>query len=155
MTTTVVNQLKHISELEKKAYVDYVTSFATSSISALVQGGISLPEASGMVKLACESDGRASALKNNIDLFEKVAEYVSNLEHQLGEAQARLNLQENETMTKLSGLGFSSEELTQMSSLPEDVLTKVAGMKSTPWEMGHGTGFSREQTDPVLEFILG
>ena len=41
-----------------------------------------------------------------------------------------------------------------MSSLPENLVEKVASIGSQPWEMGTGAGFKREKTDALLEFIL-
>lgn len=152
--TTFLEQLDKAAEMEKQAYFEYVKGFSTSGISALAKGGMSLDNATKLVKEACEKDARASGLKATAQLLEKAAEYISELEAELGSFQKEAAITESEPLSKLANLGFTKEELEHMNSLPENLITKVASMNGQPWEMGTGVGFAREKTDPLLEFLL-
>lgn len=160
--TTIVEQLTNAATLEKKAYFEYVKSFSSAGITALAKGGVPIDEASSLIKVACQNDSRASALKNSSLIFEKAAEHVTTLEAELAEfkkfaedVETDRKIDESTPMSKLATLGFTKEELTYMNSLPENLVTKVASIGSQPWEMGGGVGVPREKTDPLLEFILG
>ena len=160
--TTIVEQLTQAAELEKKAYFDYVKSFSSSSIASLVKGGVQLEKAASMVKEACEKDKRALSLRANSEAFEKAAEYVKGLEANLKELQKfaqviekEKEIEESTPLNKLANIGFTKEELTYMSSLPENLVEKVASIGGQPWEMGSGVGMAAEAMDPLLAFILG
>jgi len=160
--TTIVQQLTEAAELEKKAYFEYVKSFSSAGIAALAKGGVSLEKASSIIKEACEKDSKANNLKTTSTLFEKTAEHITNLETELEglqkfaqEAEKEKQIEESQPMNKLASLGFSKEELAYMSSLPENLVTKVASIGAKPWEMGGGVGVAREKTDPLLEWLLG
>jgi hypothetical protein len=159
--TTIVEQLKQASEFEKKAYVEYVKTFASSGIATLVKGGVPMEKAASMVKEACVSDSKAGKLMATSQVFEKAAEYIIELEEKLAklekfasEMQEEKAIEESTPLNKLASIGFSKEELTYINSLPENLVEKVASMGSKPWEMGSGVGMAREKTDPLLEFIL-
>ena len=159
--TTIVEQLKQASEMEKKAYVEYVKSFASSGIASLVKGGVALEKAASIVKEACITDSRASKLMATSQAFEKAAEYIAELETKLVELEkfaeqtaTEKTIEDSTPLNKLASIGFSKEELTYINSLPENLVEKVASMGSKPWEMGSGVGMPREKTDPLLEFIL-
>jgi hypothetical protein len=158
---SIVEQLKIASELEKKAYVEYVKSFATSGIASLVKGGLALEKASSLVKEACATDSKAVKLMETSQAFEKAAEHILELEEKLaklekfaGEVEKEKAIEDSTPLNKLASIGFSKEELTYINSLPENLVEKVASMGSKPWEMGSGVGIPREKTDPLLEFIL-
>lgn len=151
-------------ELEKKAYIDYVTSFSSSGIAALVKGGVAFEKAASLIQEACSSDGKAQSLASNIAIFEKVAEYIDQQDARIQELEKSASeiKQEVESridpenpLNKLASIGFSKEEIEMMAELPDNLLTKVASANSQPWELGGGAGFPREKTDPILEFILG
>jgi hypothetical protein len=159
--TTLVEQLTNAAELEKKAYFEYVKSFSTAGITVLAQGGLTLEKAAELIGIACQNDGKAISLKTNSMIFEKAAEHVKNQEAIITELQKFAQEVEQEKkiegstpMSKLADIGFTKEELTYISSLPENLVTKVASIGSKPWEMGGGVGMAREKTDPLLEFIL-
>lgn len=150
--------------MEKKAYVDYVTSFTSSGIAALVRGGMDFDKASDIVKEACDTNQSLISITANIEAFEKSAEYIEELEakvEELEKAASLIPVIEKEKadkagpMSKLASAGFSEEEINMISQLPENLMTKVANVGSQPWEMGGATGIPREKTDPMLEFLLG
>lgn len=151
-------------ELEKKAYVDYVTSLSSSGIAALVKGGVAFEKAASLIKEACDADAKAQSLASNISVFEKIAEYIDQQDARIQELEKSAS-ETKETveslidpanpLNKLASIGFTKEEIEMMSELPENLLTKVASANSQPWEMGGGAGIPREKTDPMLEFILG
>lgn len=159
--TTLVEQLSQAAELEKKAYFEYVKSFSSAGIAALVKGGISLEKAASVIKEACQKDTKAIRLSEASNLFEKVAEHVTNLETKLSELEKFAEkveetkaIEESTPLNKLASIGFSKEELAYMNSLPENLIEKVASIGGKPWEMGGAVGVAREKTDPLLEFIL-
>lgn len=158
----IVEQVKNKVELEKKAYFEYVKSFSGSSIATLVQGGIAFDRAAELTKQACEVDARAVGMLSTIAAFEKVAEYVeqlevkvSELEKSAGVLEAEVKAATSEPLNKLASIGFTKEEIEQISMLPENLQEKVASVNSQPWEMGAGAGIPREKTDPMLEFLIG
>lgn len=158
----IVEQVKNKVELEKKAYFEYVKSFSGSSIAALVQGGVAFEKAAELTKQACEENPRAVSMLSDIEVFEKIAEYIEELEAKVeileksaGELETEVKIANSEPLNKLASIGFSEEEIAQISMLPENLQEKVASVNAQPWEMGSGVGIPREKTDPLLEFILG
>ena len=159
--TTIVEQLIKAAELEKNAYFEYVKTYSNSSISALAKGGMDLDKATTLVKEACTKDAKANGLKDASQIFEKTAEYVQELETRLlelekfaKEVNKEKEIEQSTPLTKLADLGFSKEELTCISSLPEDLVTKVASIGAQTWEMGSGVGMAIEKMDPLVEWIL-
>lgn len=157
-----IELLRNASEMEKKAYTEYVTTFTSAGITALVQGGLAFEKAASLIKEACEKDSTLLSLQANILAFEKSAEYIEELETKIETLEKTAQetnievakLDEKNPMSKLAALGFTEDEIRIMSELPENVLTKVANNSSQPYEMGGGVGIPREKTDPLLEFIL-
>lgn len=156
--------LNKAAELEKKAYTDYVTSFSSSSIAALVKGGVPFEKAASLVQEACEADSKLHGLMANIVAFEKAAECIEEQSARIEELEkiaeetherVEASLDEHNPLNKLASVGFTKEEIEMMSQLPENLITKVASAGSQPWEMGGGVGIPREKTDPLLEFIIG
>ena len=152
--TTILDQINTAAELEKKAYFEYVKGFSSSGISALAKGGMKVEDAIGVVKEACEKDSGAYKLKGTAALLEKAAAYINDLEVELSGLRKEASISESEPLNRLASMGFSPEEIAHMSSLPENLITKVASAQDKPWEMGGGSGFAREKTDPFLEFLL-
>lgn len=159
----IVELLKEAADLEKRAYFDYVKTFASSGIATLVKGGVGFDKAAQIMKESCEQDRRIGRMATNSQAFEKAAEYVANLEVKIEELEKiagtfvrKEEIEASEPLHKLAGLGFTSEEIEHISSLPEDLIEKMASASSgiKPWEMGSGTGMAREKTDPLLEFML-
>jgi hypothetical protein len=157
----IVTLLTKSAELEKQAYFNYIKSFSSAGISALVKGGMQFDTAAGYIKAAAMKDATISQMGEKVQVLEKTAEYVLNLETKLeglekiaAEYKQEEKVMESEPLTKLAGLGFSRDEVEQLSSLPEDLIQKMASVGSQPWELGTGAGMKREQTDPLLEFIL-
>mgnify|MGYP000994359354 FL=1 len=155
-----IELLRTASEMEKKAFVEYATNFTSAGITALVKGGVPFEQASNIVKQACERDPVIQSLNANIQAFEKSAEYIAELEAQVGSLEkvaeetnlTVATLDTNNPMSKLAALGFSPDEIRLMSELPENLLTKVASANA-PYEMGGGVGIPREKTDPLLEWL--
>ena len=155
--STLVEQLKNAAEMEKKAYTEYVTSYSTSGITSLAKGGLSFEKAASIVKEAIQKDSKANGFATNSAIFEKAAEHISDLEtklHSLEKVAKEQEISQSTPLSKLANIGFTKEELTYMSSLPENIVEKVASIGSQPWEMGGGAGMKREKTDALLEFIL-
>jgi uncharacterized protein involved in high-affinity Fe2+ transport len=149
-------------ELEKTAYVNYVSSFSASAIATLVRGGMDFEKAAGLVKEAAENDNVSVSYKTNILAFEKAAEYISDLEAKLEglekkaeKADEVIAADPNNPLTKLASVGFTAEEIEYMSQLPENLIEKVASSNNQPYNMGSAVGVAREKTDALLEFILG
>ena len=156
--------LKQASDIEKKAYSDYVTSFTQSGIVSLVQGGVAFEKAAELMKQACDNDSTAARLQTNALAFEKAAEYIEELEGKVSELEKVAEetavevkkLDESNPINKLAAFGmFSEEELAMMSQLPNQLIEKVAAANAQPEGMGSAVGIPREKTDPLLEFILG
>lgn len=157
-----LQDLNKVVEMEKTAYVNYVSSFSGSSISTLVRGGMDFEKASQLVKEACEQDAKAASLKANAIIFEKLASYISELEDKLENSANTLQRAEEviasdpqNPLMKLASVGFTKEEIEHMSSLPEHLLQKVASTNNSAWELGSAVGVPREKTDPLQEWILG
>ena len=159
----IVEELQQAAELEKKAFYDYVKAFSSSAIAGLVTGGMEFEKAAELVKQACDLDPKANGFKTNALMFEKTAEHVAGLETQVSELskvaeqfqETKAN-DESNPLNKLASAGFTAEEIEYMSTLPENLLEKVASgsQSNSAWEMGSGVGVAREKTDPLLEFIL-
>lgn len=158
-----IELLKQASQLEKKAYADYVANFTKSGIVTLVKGGVAFEKAAEMMRQACEGDSKLTSLKTNAVAFEKAAEYISELETRVVELEkvaeeAAVEVQkldETNPLSKLASFGmFSEEELDMMAQLPTNLVEKVASVNSKPYEMGGAVGVPREKTDPLLEFLL-
>lgn len=155
--------LNRASDLEKKAYTEYVSNFTKAGIVKLVQGGVPFEKAAHVMKEACEKDSTLSALKTNAVAFEKAAEYIAELEAKVVEVEkvaeeasveAKKN-DEKDPLHKLASFGiFSEEEIQMMSHMPSDLIEKVASVGAQPEGMGSAVGIPREKTDPLLEFIL-
>lgn len=101
-----------------------------------------------------------------ITLIEKTAAYIGELQVKIdakdseiseltGELEKAASQTDEEIIERLTGKGFSQEELENLRSLPSDVLTKVAYMNSdeSPWEMGHGARQAEDSMDPMLKFL--
>jgi hypothetical protein len=155
--------LKQASELEKKAYADFVTNFTQAGIVSLVKGGVAFEKAAEMMKQACESNKTLTGFQTNALAFEKAAEYIGELEGQVAEltkvageaVETAQKLDESNPLNKLASIGFSDEEIAMMAQLPHNLIEKVATTNSSPWEMGGAVGVAREKTDALLEFLLG
>lgn len=158
-----IELLAKAGELEKKAYAQYVSSFTQGMIVNLVKGGVPFEKAASLTQTACDADERVQGYLTNVLTFEKVAEYieqletkVSTLEKSANEANAKIvELDAENPMHKLAAAGFSKEEIEMMSALPNQLIDKVASNNAKPWEMGGAVGVPREKTDPLLEFLLG
>lgn len=159
----IVELLQSAAEIEKQAYYNYVKAFASSGISTLVKGGVGFEKAAKLMQETCQSDKKIKGLGTNFVAFEKAAEYVIELETKVSELEkiaatfvTKEEIETSKPLSKLASIGFTQEEIEYMSSLPENLIEKVASSTdgSKPWEMGGGAGLAREKTDPLLEFIL-
>ena len=157
----IVDLLNKSAELEKQAYYDYVKAFASSGISSLVSGGVGFEKAAQLMKTACEQDPKIINLGMNANAFEKAAEYVAELEDKVtslekiaGQYEHQEIIETSEPLQKLASIGFTQEDIEFLSTLPENLLEKVASSNSAPWELGSGVGMAREKTDPLLDFIM-
>lgn len=151
----VIELLTKAAEMEKKAYLSYVSEFTTSGIVSLVQSGIEFNTASDMIKEACENTPSIKQLLLNTQAFEKAASYISSLEEQLSKVDLESKV---EPLEKLAGHGFSETELKELSSLSGEVIEKIANTtKVEPaWGMGTGVGIPMpvDKMDPITSFIL-
>lgn len=157
----IVELLTKSAKVERQAYHDYIKSFASSGISSLVSGGVGFEKAAEVMKTACEQNPKIVQLGNNLNILEKTSEYISELETKVENLEKiandlghKVEIQESTPLSKLAAAGFTQEEIEHMSSLPENLIEKVASNNNSPWEMGAGVGLAREKTDPLLEFML-
>lgn len=166
MSNNVSQLLKKASELESAAYKEYVTNYTTTGIVALVQGGVPFEKAASMIEDTCGTNPVIGGLKTNILAFEKAAEYIVELETKVGDLEKAAaasvqttpavpaKVKANDPLNKLASIGFSEEEISMISQLPENLMNKVASVGSQPWDMGEAVGMAHEKTDPLLEFLL-
>lgn len=155
----IVELLKEVADIEKKAYSQTVTSFSANSIAALAKSGMPFEKAASVVADACEKDESLSKMAMQYLLLEKIAEHVEALELRCEEltkvAQEVEIVESDEQIDKLASLGFSKDEISAMRQVDIGLVEKVASVTAAPVEMGAGVGVPRERTDPLLEFILG
>ena len=155
----IVDLLKQTCELEKVAYTEFVKTVTASTIEQLVSSGVPFEKAAGLVKAACEESAEIRGRVQNIEMLEKTAAYIEDLEGQLEQLEKAAEKVEaleeiQEPLNKLAQLGFSEQEIEQLSEVDSGLLHKVASVATSPASMGSGAGFAREKTDPLLEFIL-
>lgn len=155
----IVELLNKSSQLEKVAYSEYVKSLTASAISSLTQSGYEFEKAASIVRSACEGADEIVNRSLNYQIFEKAAQYISELEVKVDELekvayQVEVSEDKKEPLNKLAGMGFSEEEMEALSHVDSNLLTKVANVVSSPVSMGGGSGFAREKTDPLLEFLV-
>lgn len=144
----------------------------SAAISSLEAKGVDHAEAEGLLEklaeraypnLAADAE-KATELLATGKLFEKVAQYVSELE-------VKLSIKEDEieglhkaaniatkapSVNALSGTGaFTSEDLETLSHLSDSTLSKVAGLADqTPWNLGGPSERVSGGQDALAEFLL-
>lgn len=101
-------------------------------------------------------DIKPEELDNLAEIFEKAAEYIEELQAKIQEKEeAEHRLQNSEHLDKLAGLGFSEDELKNLSTETLDKLTKMAGSAEPAWEIGAAYGVAAEDSlDPFTQFLL-
>ena len=155
----IVELLKEVAEMEKKAYSQTITSFSANSIAALAKSGVPFEKAASLVAEACETNEEFTRKATQYLLLEKVAEYLEQLDTEKEElskvAEAHAVSDQADQIDKLASLGFSKEEISAMRQVDAGIIEKVASVAAAPVEMGAGVGMPREKTDPLLEFLLG
>lgn len=107
----------------------------------------------------------AKELFNLADALEKVAEYIEELEtenssleksaEELQEELKEVKPYKSEVHEKLASIGFTDDEIENMESIPDTVLSKIASVAEQPWGFGEAAGPKREKTDPFLDFLVG
>lgn len=159
--STIPSLLNKAVELEKKAQFEYIRDFTASTIAHLMQKGVSTEQASGFAKEACSKHPNVVEKVRQIAILEKAASYIEQLEAQVANLQARVTEEEEQTarpvsehFQKLANIGFSEEEIRYLDSMPNELVEKVAGAVSEPWQLGKAAGVETGPSDPLLEFIL-
>ena len=144
----------------------------SASINALEAKGVDASEAEGLLeKLAeraypnLEADtSRAAELLADSKLFEKAAQYVSELEVKLSIKESEIEglnktasaVSKAPSVDTLTGTGaFTSEDLETLSHLDDSTLSKVAGLADqTPWNLGGPSDrVSGGGMDALAEFL--
>lgn len=144
----------------------------SAAITSLEAKGVDRTEAEGLLEklaeraypnLASDTE-KASGLLADSKLFEKVAQYVSELEVKLsikeeeieGLQKAAHVATKAPSVNALSGTGaFTSEDLETLSHLDDSTLSKVAGLADrTPWNLGGPSERVSGGQDALAEFLL-
>src|SRR6266581_3169321 len=149
--SNVITLLRDAAEIEKKACTNFIVSYSSSGISALVKGGVPFEKATSLVKEACEKDPQVRDFITNATAFEKAAEHIETQDSRIVELekiaaeikQELVETDKNNPFNKLASIGFTKEEIALMAELPENLVTKVASAGSQPWELGGGSGIPR------------
>lgn len=144
----------------------------SAAIQALEARGVDITEATGLLEKLAEraypnlkaDTEKAAGLLANSKLFEKAAQYVSELEVKLstkeeeivGLHKAASAAVKAPSVDALSGTGaFTSEDLETLSHLDHSTLIKVAGMADqTPWNLGGPSERMSGGQDALAEFLL-
>lgn len=144
----------------------------SAALTALEAKGVDHADAEGLLEklaeraypsLAADTE-KASQLTEFGKLFEKVAQYVSELEVKLstkeeeivGLNKAASAAVKAPSVDALSGTGaFTSEDLETLSQLDSATLSKVASMTDqTPWNLGGPSERMSGGQDALAEFLL-
>ena len=144
----------------------------SAAISSLEARGVSNADAEGLLEKLAEraypnleeDQAKASSLLADSELFQKAAEYVSELEVKLstkeeeieGMHKAASAAVKAPSVDTLSGTGaFTSEDLDTLSQLNDSTLSKVASMADqTPWNLGGPSDRVSGGQDALAEFLL-
>lgn len=143
----------------------------SAAVSSLESSGVDASDATALLeKLAervmpnlKEDMAKADQTAALGKLFEKTAQYVSELEVKLstkeeeieGLHKAASRAVNAPSVDALSGTGaFTSEDLETLSRLDSDTLSKVAGMADkTPWNLGEPSNRVSGGQDALTEFL--
>lgn len=148
-------------ELEKEACAQLTMSGVDiESATAMVKAsGINVRE---LTNFQLEDDVHPS-----VELLKQAALYIEGLESELTllKEAAVQKEQANEIFSEVelppqivkaaSTGAFTNEDLEALKKMDNEVLEKFAAAMEPAWEMGQASGFSRPQTDPFLEFLVG
>jgi ribosomal protein S13 len=139
-----------------------------AAVTALIEEGIDASTAKNLVEshvLEKSASEQTKILTHDgishlVQVLEKTASYVADLERQVEEYQIKIDkspaefIKQAETHTKLTSIGFSDEEIKSLNQVSPELLEKLANSSGEPWGMGQPEGMQREKTDPLLEFLL-
>ena len=141
-------------------------AFEKQACNELTYKGIDMDQAVSLVKAAkinvkdLQGFSLVTEEEALADVFEKVAEYVEQLEVELGKAPTEVRVEVKapsmpEPLAKMASIGaFTFEDLESLRNIPTETLTKLASTMEEPWSIGHGAGAVVAKTDPLLDFLM-
>lgn len=163
----------HANDLGQRAdSIEEGNNFALikqAAVNSLVEGGMEEATASEVLdglknKVAPESDKmmqKVAELRLEVQVLEKAADYIDELESKFNSAQAKISDMEKTAsatpeMNALSKqLHLGQGEMDELKSLSEGTLKKIASMtSSTPWELGQASSIPSRGGDALLEFLI-
>ena len=163
----------HANDLEQRAAaLEEGNNFALikqAAVNSLVEGGMEEAVASEVLdglkaQVAPESDKmmqKVAELRTEVQVLEKTAAYIDELEAKLNSAQAKISDMEKKAnvspelnvLAKNQHLGQG--ELDELNSLSEGTLKKIASSTSgSPWEIGSASSIPSRGGDALLEFLM-
>ena len=163
----------HANDLEQRAAaLEEGNNFALikqAAVNSLVEGGMEEAVASEVLdglkaQVAPESDKmmqKVAELRTEVQVLEKTAAYIDELEAKLNSAQAKISDMEKkanvspELNVLAKNLHLSQGELDELNSLSEGTLKKIASSTSgSPWEIGSASSIPSRGGDALLEFLM-
>lgn len=149
--------LKQAADACIEQYQSYVSNITGSCIASMVRSGIEFEKAASLANEAVASDQVSQLLLSNIEVLQKAASVVGEIEtgHEKAASEANEAMQFSK-MEKLASAGFSKDEIDSMLSLPENVIEKIASTRmNESFDLGSAGGLSAENVDPILAFCMG
>jgi hypothetical protein len=143
----------------------------SAAVSSLESKGVNSSDATALLEKLAEraypnlkkDQAQADQLAGFGKLFEKAAQYVSELEVKLstkeeeivGLHKAASRAVKAPSVNALSGTGaFTNEDLETLSNLDDSMLSKVAGLADkTPWNLGEPSNRISGGLDALTEFL--
>lgn len=163
----------HANDLEQRAAaLEEGNNFALikqAAVNSLVEGGMEEAVASEVLdglkaQVAPESDKmmqKVAELRTEVQVLEKTAAYIDELEAKLNSAQAKISDMEKKANVSLElnvlakNLHLGQGELDELNSLSEGTLKKIASSTSgSPWEIGSASSIPSRGGDALLEFLM-
>ena len=163
----------HANDLEQRAAaLEEGNNFALikqAAVNSLVEGGMEEAVASEVLdglkaQVAPESDKmmqKVAELRTEVQVLEKTAAYIDELEAKLNSAEAKISDMEKkanvspELNVLAKNLHLGQGELDELNSLSEGTLKKIASSTSgSPWEIGSASSIPSRGGDDLLEFLM-
>lgn len=163
----------HAGDLEQRAVsLEEGNNFALikqAAVNSLVEGGMEEAVASEVLdglknQVAPESDKmmqKVAELRLEVQVLEKAASYIDELEAKLNSAQAKISDMEKaaslspELNEIAKHLHLGQGEMDELNSLSEGTLKKIASSTGgSPWGIGSASSIPSRGGDALLEFLI-